>query len=190
MTLSRKECRYSRTVAYCLVLVSALTLCNAAVQTVSSQTFDTSTTTETSTDPGHIENFTETTHFTATETSTEITHFTVAYATSSLYLTIFSVQYTTAISLFTIVNVQFTTITSFITRIELPTPAEAPSPPVPSTPSENSLRNEQPSSSTPPRLPPIVADALFGHIPLSLMSQLIACSAILLALILIRTQRK
>jgi hypothetical protein len=173
LTLSRKACRYSRIVAYCLVLASALALFNAAVQTVSSQTFDTPTSTETSAQTTNATQLpstsTETaqTTTTATSTATQFTRFTIAYATSNIYVTVFKVQYTTTNNLFTLVNVQFTTMTSSVTQVELAQPIGAPSIPIHS------------SSGA----PSILADGLLGHIDVGLMLQLIAGSLILIIIL-------
>ena len=186
MTLSRKACRYSRIVAYCLILASVLALFNASVQTVSSQTFDTPTGTENSTETAQTttttnvtqvqSTSTETAQTTTTATSTA-TRYAIAYATSNLYVTIFQVQYTTTNNLFTIVDVQFTTITSYVTQVDSPQPVGAPSLPIHS------------SSGA-----PIVADPLPGQIDVGLTLQLIAASLILIILLasipLIRRERK
>jgi hypothetical protein len=208
LTLSRKACGYSRIVAYCLILTSALALFNASVQTVSSQTFDTPASTDsstktvqtttttnatqlpaTSTDSSTktvqattatntarlLSTSTETTKTTTTATSTA-TLYTIAYVTSNMYVTVFQIQYTTANNFYTIVKVQFTTLTSSITQVDSPQPIGAPSLPVHSTSG-----------------PPIVSDALLGHIDVGLTLQLIA-SLILIILLasipLIRRERK
>jgi len=182
---SRKERRYSLLVTCFLVIVSALVLFNASLHPVSSQTFDPSTTTGTSTDPGHFENITRTVHFTATQTTTQTTHFTVAFTTSSVYVTIFAVQYTTSTSLVTIVKVQFTTSTTFMTHVSTPPRGVAPSSPTNSSPF--GLTQSEHSSSTSAQDPPVVANALFVPIGVGLIPQLIAPSvALLICIFLIR----
>lgn len=94
---SREDRRFSRLVAYLLIMGSLVALCNAVVQPVSSQVFYTSTSTETNT----------------------ATFFTVSEVTANLSVTVLTVYYTTSTSLFTMVNVQFTTLTSNITDIQI-----------------------------------------------------------------------
>jgi len=186
LTLSRKARQYSRLVAYCLILTSVLALFNASVQTVSSQTFNTSTSTENSMEtaqtsttsnatqvPSTITENLQTT-ITATSTATQI-QFSIAYATSNLVVTVFQVQYTTVDNLFTVVNVQFTTLTSSVTQVDSPQPIGAPPLPIHS------------SSGA-----PIASDALPGHIDAGLMPQLTAASLIILlaSMALIRRERK
>jgi hypothetical protein len=193
LTLSRKACRYSRIVAYCLILASALALFNAAIQTVSSQTFNTSTGTDNSVETAQTtttanattttnatqltSTSTEITQTTTTSTATQFTRFTVAYATSSIYVTLYKVQYTTANNLFTIVNVQFTTMTTSVTQVEFAQPIGAP--PLPASSSSGD---------------PSMADALLGRGDVGLTLQLIAGSVIAIILLasapLIRRERK
>jgi hypothetical protein len=145
-----------------------------------------STTSETSTDPGHFENISRTVHFTTTQTTTETTHFTVAFTTSSVYVTIFAVQYTTSTSLVTIVKVQFTTSTTFITHSASPPRLGSPSSPTLSSPLGVVLQGEH-SSSNSPHHTPVLADALFNPIGVGLIPQVIAPSvALLVCIFLIR----
>ena len=180
LMLSRKSCRYSRIIAYCLILVSILALLNASVRTVSSQAFDTSTSTETNSytvqsvptanatqlNATQLPSIsTEIAQITTTSTATQFTRYTIAYATSSLYVTIFKVQYTTANNLFTVVNVQFTTMTSSVTQVQLAQPAGAPSLPIHSSSGASSF----------------AAEGSSGHID-GLMLQLMVASLILIIL--------
>jgi hypothetical protein len=117
---------------------------------------------------------------TSTGTVTQFTRFTIAYATSSLYVTVYKVEYTTEDNLYTIINVQFTTITSSLTQVQLVQPVGAPSLPVHSSTSSATL--------------PIITDALLGHSDAGFMPQLIAGCLILIILLaskpLIRRERK
>jgi hypothetical protein len=173
------------------MLASLLALFNAAIQTVSSQTFDTPISTQSSagTTQTTTTNATELpltsteatqTTTTSTGTVTQFTRFTIAYATSNIYVTVYKVQYTTANNLFTIVNVQFTTVTTSITQVELAQPVGAPSLPVHSSTSSATL--------------PIITDALLSHSDAGFMPQLIAGCLILIILLaskpLIRRERK
>ena len=188
LPLSRNSYRFSRMIAYCLILASVLALFNASVQTVSSQAFDTSTST------GNIVDAQSTTVVNATQlpltsteivptttiatnTATQFTQYTIAYATSMLYVTIYRVQYTTINNVFTIVNVQFTTLTSSLTQVQLAQPIAAPSLPVHS------------SSGA----PSTVAEGVLGHID-GRMLQLFADSLILVILLasipLVRRERR
>lgn len=192
LRLSSKACRYPRIVAYCLLLASLLALFNGAVQTVSSQTFDTPISTQNSAYTAQTTttmNATELpltsteivqTTTTSTSTATQFTRFTIAYATSSLYVTVYKIQYTTDNNLFTIVNVQFTTITTSVTQVQLVQPVGAPSLPVHSSTSSATL--------------PVITDALLGHSDAGFMLQLIAGCLILITLLaskpLIRRERK
>jgi hypothetical protein len=185
----RKRC-FSPIVAYCLILVSALTLCNAMVQAASNQPFANSTSLSTNTDPGHFGNLTATTtHVTTTETSVQTLHFTVAYSISSLYITVFSVRYTTTTSLFTVVDVQFTSITSYITHVQVTQPNPAPAPSAPTrtfSGSDNSFQHNQPSAPS----TSIISSGFFV-IDAASIPQFIACVVILLAsILLIRRQKK
>ena len=181
---SRKERHYSLLVTCFLVLVSALVLCSASLHPVSSQTFDPSTTTGTSSDPGHFENITRTVHVTATQTTTQTTQFTVAFTTSSVYVTIFAVQYTTSTSLVTIVRVQFTTSTTFMTHVSPPPRGVTPSSPTNSDPL-GLVQGDDSSSTT--QHPSVVVNALFAPIGVGSIPQLIAPSvALLVCIFLIR----
>ena len=178
---SRKDRRYSLFITCFLVLISSLVLCSASLHPVSSQTFDPSTTTGTSTDTGHFENITRTVHVTAIQTTTQTTHFTVAFTTSSVYVTIFAVQYTTSTSLVTIVKVQFTTSTTFMTHVS--TPPRLP----PTNSSPLGLIQGEDASSTSSQHPSVVADALFNPIGVGLIPQLIASSvALVVCIFLVR----
>ena len=164
MAASRKGRRFSRIVASFLILGSFLALCNAAVQPVSSQAFETWTSTQTNT----------------------MTYFTVSVETANLSVTVLTVQYTTSTNLLTIVNVHFTTLTSNITQIQiLQSPQGAPS-----------FRSSDPESSvgTSPSVQSraSMSDlyAFFGHVDAGLMLQLIACSLVFLASLLLVLRRR
>ena len=97
MIPARANGRSSRKVACLLIIGAFLALCNAAVQPVLSQTFNTLTSTKTDT----------------------ATYFTISVSTSDLLATVLTMQYTTSTSVFTIQNVQFTTLTYFVTHIQV-----------------------------------------------------------------------
>jgi hypothetical protein len=155
LVASRKERRFSRIVAYFLVLGSFLALCNVAVQPVSSQAFDTLVSTQTNT----------------------ATYFTVSVATANLSATVLTMQYTTSTSLFTLVNVQFTTLTSYITGIQIIQPPEG-APPFRSSHPGSSVRSPAKVES---RDPPIDSYAFFGRIEAGLMLQIATCVLVFLA---------
>ena len=152
----------ARIVAYFIVLVSFLALCNA-VEPVSSQVFETSTSTQIGTE----------------------TYFTVSEATSNVSVTVLTEHYVTSTSLFTMVNVQFTTITSYITGIQIiQTPEGAPS--FRSSHSGSSVLSELSIQS---RATPIDFHAFFGHVVGDLVLQLIACFLALLTSLLLVLRR-
>ena len=154
------ECRSSRIVAYFIILISFLALCNAVVQPVSSQVFETST-------------------YTQMDTAT---YFTVSVATSNVSVTVLTEQYVTSTRLFTMVNVQFTTLTSYITGIQkIQTPEGAPS----FRSSNHSGSSVLSQSSTQSSVPPTDFHAFFGYVEAGLVLQLVACFLVLLTSILL-----
>lgn len=158
MNSNRRERRSSRMVAYVLVLGALLAVCNAAIQPVSSQMIETSTLTQINT----------------------ATYFTVAVATSDLYVTYLTVQYTTNTTLYTIVTVQFTTLTSNVTG----TPQlQEGAPPLHAIPSSSSP-NSQPGvlSRTPSALAAFTTRAEGGLILKLMAFSLLFLGSILLVL--------
>jgi hypothetical protein len=162
---SRGERRFSRIVAYFLILGSFLALCNAAVQPVSSQEFDTWTSTQINT----------------------ATYFTVSVATANLSATVLSMQYTTSTSVFTVVYVQFTTLTSYITGIQIIQPPEG-APPFESGHSESSIHT---LSSLQSPAPSNGLDPSLGLIEAGVLLQLVTCFLVFLAatLLIVRKEK-
>ena len=147
MVASREDRRFSRLVAYLLVMGSLVALCNAAVQPVSSQVFYTSTSTETNT----------------------ATFFTISEVTANLSVTVLTVYYTTRTSLFTMVNVQFTTLTSNITDIQIIQSPER----VISFRTSQAQSHTPPGIQS--RAPPANMHAILRYIEGGLVPQLITC---------------
>ena len=171
LAASREGRRFSRIVAYLIIMGSFLALCNAAVQPVSSQVFYTSTSTQTNTE----------------------TYFTVSEVTANLSVTVFTVQYTTSTSLLTFVNVQFTTltyttVTSNITNIQIIQSAPERALKFPS--SSQSAASVRAPASIRSRAPPDGPFLFFGYVEPSLVLEMITCSLVLIASILLVLKKR
>jgi hypothetical protein len=164
LTSSHKGCRSSEIAAYLLILGSLLSLCSIAVQPVSSQTFDASTSTQTNT----------------------ATYYILTYTTSNLSVTVLTVQYTTSTSMFTLVSVQFTTLTSFITHIEIAPQSVAQAPPLNSP----GLKNSSPSRSQPNTTQQGLQVTRFAANELSAMLELFTCGAIVFVIVMVLRRKK